>query len=499
MSESFENAEPVPASAPKPRGDFSARFRHSGRGGAAADFPEDRVPPNDLAAEQGVLASIIIDDGGEILNACIERKVSPDYFYKTEHQLIYAACLKLSETGTAIDEISLGEALRAAGNYEAAGGFIYINELTARTETTAHAIHWIEIVREKYFRRKLIDTARRTVEQAYSHADTLDSLLNTVEKNFLEIAQDRVQESAQRIGEPNGPLENALTMISRMAQSKGAITGIPTGFKRLDQMTFGFHPGQMIVVAARPGMGKTSIALNFIEAALFDKTKKPESGLNVLMFSLEMTATDLQLRLLAAHSRVKLREVQRGFAKADEHKKLSLAAREFKDRRLYIDDVGGQTIMEMRAKARRLHARVKLDLIVIDYLQLINGTDNSVSREQQIAEASRSIKAMAKEFGIPIIALAQLNRKSEDENRAPRVSDLRESGSIEQDADVVMLIDKARGKKETEEEARIAGVFQRTLIIAKQRNGPVGELPLIFNGDLTLFSEPELNIKDPNE
>ena len=216
------------------------------------------------------------------------------------------------------------------------------------------------------------------------------------------------------------------------------------------------------------------------------------------MFSLEMTSQDLMLRLLAARSRVKLRDVQRGFAKADDYKKLSAAGNEFRSRKLYIDDVGGQTISEMRAKARRLHSRIKLDLIVIDYLQLINGTDNSVSREQQIAEASRSIKAMAKEFGVPIIALAQLNRKSEDENRAPRVSDLRESGSIEQDADVVMLIDKARGKKETEEEARIAGVHSRTLIIAKQRNGPVGEIPLIFHGDLTLFSEPERKVREPD-
>lgn len=494
MSDSFENAAPYSAPATKPRGNAAARVRGNAAGTDGAD---DRVPPHNLDAEQGLLASIVIDGGGDILNSCIERKIRPEYFFNTAHQLIFEALLALNGNGKGIDEITLCEQLRSRGNLDAVGGLVYVNELTARTETTAHAIHWLEIVREKYFLRKLIETSRRTIEAAYSPADRLDSLLNSVERSFLEISQDRVQESAQLIGEPGGPLENALTMISRMAQSKGAITGIPTGFKRLDQMTFGFHPGQMIVVAARPGMGKTSIALNFIEAALFDKSK-PE-GLNVLMFSLEMTATDLQLRLLASHSRVKLREVQRGFAKADEHKKLSVAAKEFKERKLYIDDVGGQTIMEMRAKARRLHSRVKLDLIVIDYLQLINGTDNSVSREQQIAEASRSIKAMAKEFGIPIIALAQLNRKSEDENRAPRVSDLRESGSIEQDADVVMLIDKARGKKETEEEARIAGVFQRTLIIAKQRNGPVGELPLIFNGDLTLFSEPELNIKDPNE
>lgn len=497
MSESFENAEPFPAKAPKPRGNGALRIR-GGAGTPLADAADERIPPHNIDAEQGLLASVIIDGGGDILNSCVEKKVRPEYFFNTAHQLIFEALLALSSGGKGIDEITLCEQLRSRGHLETVGGVVYINELTARTETTAHAIHWLEIVREKYFLRKLIETSRRTIEAAYSPTDRLDSLLNSVERSFLEISQDRVQESAQLIGEPGGPLENALTMISRMAQSRGAITGIPTGFKRLDQITFGFHPGQMIVVAARPGMGKTSIALNFIEAALFDKTKKPE-GLNVLMFSLEMTSTDLQLRLLAAHSRVKLREIQRGFAKAGEHRKLSVAAKEFKDRRLYIDDVGGQTIMEMRAKARRLHSRVRLDLIVIDYLQLINGTDNSVSREQQIAEASRSIKAMAKEFGVPIIALAQLNRKSEDENRAPRVSDLRESGSIEQDADVVMLIDRARGKKETEEEARIAGVFQRTLIIAKQRNGPVGELPLVFNGDLTLFSEPELNIKDPNE
>ncbi|MGN0860425.1 MAG: replicative DNA helicase [Candidatus Spyradosoma sp.] len=492
MFESFENAEPYSAPQPKPRGNGGARTRPAGAPGA----PEDRVPPHNLDAEQGLLASIIIDGGGDILNVCVEKKLRPEYFFGTAHQVIFDALLSLSANNKGIDEITLCEELRSRATLEAAGGIVYVNELTARTETTAHAVHWLEIVRDAYFRRKLIETSRRTVEAAYRSADTLDSLLNSVEKSFLEISQDRIQESAQRIGQANGPLDDALTMISRMAQSRGAITGIPTGFRQLDQMTFGFHPGQMIVVAARPGMGKTSIALNFIEAALFERSRP--NGLTVLMFSLEMTAQDLVLRLLASHSRVKLREVQKGFAKADELKKLAAAGTEFKNRRLFIDDVGGQTISEMRAKARRLHSREKLDLIVIDYLQLINGTDNSVSREQQIAEASRSIKAMAKEFGIPIIALAQLNRKSEDENRAPRVSDLRESGSIEQDADVVMLIDKSRGKKETEEEARIAGVYQRTLIIAKQRNGPVGDVNLIFHGDLTLFSEPELHVKEPN-
>lgn len=470
------------------------------RGNAVAGA-DARVPPHNSDAEQGLLAAIIIDGGGDILNTCVERKIRSEYFFGTAHQLIFDALLALSSESKGIDEITLCEEMRSRGTLEAAGGAVYLNELTARTETTAHAGWWLEIVREKYFLRKLIETSRRTIEAAYTPVDRLDDLLNTVERDFLQISQDRVQESAQLIGEPSGPIARAQNMISLMAQNRGIVTGIPTGFKKLDELTFGFHPGQMIVVAARPGMGKTSMALNFIEAALFKVPRRPE-GLNVLMFSLEMTATDLMLRLLAAHAGVRLRDLQRGFSrdKDSDQEKLFRAGKDFKDRRLYIDDIGGQTILEIRAKARRLHSRNKLDFIVIDYLQLINGTDNSVSREQQIAEASRSIKAMAKEFGVPVLALAQLNRKSEDENRAPRVSDLRESGAIEQDADVVMLIDRARKKKETEEEGKIAGgVFPRTLIIAKQRNGPVGELDLLFKSDLTQFTEPEYNVKDPNE
>lgn len=487
MTESSENAK-LSSAAARPRGNASAR---------TATGAEMRVPPHNLDAEQSLLASIIIDGGGDVLNLCVERKIRSEYFFGTAHQLIFDALLALSSAGKGIDEITLCEELRSRGTLDAVGGLVYVNELTARTETTVHAVYWLEIVREKYFLRKLIETARRTIESAYAPHDSLDGLLNTVESKFLEISQDRVQESAQLIGDPAGPIDKAQNMLSLMAQSKGKVTGIPTGFKLLDQLTFGFHPGQMIVVAARPGMGKTSIALNFIEAALFGGSRR--EGLHVLMFSLEMTATDLMLRLLAAHSGVRLRDVQRGFAKKDDTAKLLNAAKEFQDRKLYIDDVGGQTILEIRAKARRLHARGKLDMIVIDYLQLINGTDNSVSREQQIAEASRSIKAMAKEFNVPVIALAQLNRKSEDENRAPRVSDLRESGSIEQDADVVMLIDKSRRKKETDEEAKISGVFRRTLIIAKQRNGPVGEIELLFKSDLTQFADPDFTTKEPNE
>lgn len=475
--------------------------RHVARSRSPNELFGDRVPPHNLDAEQGLLAAIIIDGGGNTLSEAIEKKIRPEYFFSTAHQVIYEAVSSLQNDSQGIDEITLCERLRKNGKLETAGGVVYINEITARTATTAHAGHWIEILCEKYFLRKLISTATHTVERAFSAGGDLAHLIDAVEKDFFEISQDRVRESAMATNQPKGIVDSTLELIDEMRKNRGTISGVPTGFRRLDEMTFGFHPGQMIVVAARPGMGKTSIALNFIEAALFDK--HAEKSRRILMFSLEMTAQDLVMRLLAARSRVNLRKIQQGFSKHDDVAKLTQAAVEYKKQELLIDDVGGQTILEIRAKARRLHSKAPLDMILIDYLQLINGTDNSVSREQQIAEASRSIKAMAKEFGIPIVALAQLNRKSEDDNRAPKPSDLRESGSIEQDADVIMLIDIQRGggKKRTEieeEEDKQVNVKNRQLIIAKQRNGPTGEIKLHFIGDITRFEPVEENITEPH-
>ncbi|MDR2982237.1 MAG: replicative DNA helicase [Puniceicoccales bacterium] len=450
----------------------------------------DRVPPHNLDAEQGLLASCIIDGGGDILSQCLSKKVSAEYFFSAAHQLIFRAIVELSMAGTGVDEITVCEALRITNSLEAAGGPVYINELTNRIEVTAHAIHWMEIVREKYFLRKLISTATLTVERAFKPNDDLDHLLDSVEKSFFEISQDRITDSAQHV---KGPMKEAVEMVNFLHDNKGAITGVPTGFPDLDKMCFGFHPGQMIVVAARPGMGKTSIALNFIEAALFPKDRP---AIPTLMFSLEMPSRELAMRLLCSRSRVDLRRVRDGFVDKQQLKDIVDTAGEYHNIPLFIDDQGGQNILEIRAKCRRLCQQNKLGLIIIDYLQLINGTDNAVSREQQIAEASRSIKAMSKEFSLPIVALAQLNRKSEDENRAPRMSDLRESGSIEQDADMVMLIDKKRRGKRTakdgeEEDIEInPGVVERELIIAKQRNGPTGEIPLLFNRSLTRFESP---------
>jgi replicative DNA helicase len=479
-------------------------------GGLGAGSGSAPVPPHNLDAEQGLLASIILEGGGEILNECVSLKVRAEYFFKPEHQLIYEAMLRLSAAATAMDSITLCETLHKMDMLEAAGGAAYISVLCNRIEVVVGWSNWLAIVREKYFRRKIIRTAALANEMAHASTESLPQLLDGVEKSFFEIAQEQITgDTLQHI---EGPAREALDLIEFLSANKGAITGVPTGFKELDQMCFGLHPGQMIVVAARPGMGKTSIALNFIEAALFNKHGKPHP---TLLFSLEMPSRELAMRLLCSRARAKLGKIREGLMKPEDKKNIVDAVSEYKDMPLLIDDQGGQTILEIRAKARRIAHQQNsrgnpLALIVIDYLQLINGTDSRVSREQQIAEASRSIKAMAKEFNLPVIALAQLNRKSEDENRAPRISDLRESGSIEQDADMVLLIDRVRkagAKKkahgqgaddepEAEELLTVNGngnVVARTLIVAKQRNGPTGEVPLHFFRDLTRFEAVSFN------
>ncbi|MDR1497226.1 MAG: replicative DNA helicase [Puniceicoccales bacterium] len=457
----------------------------------------DRSPPHHLDAEAGLIASCIIDGGGLILNECIAKNVSSGYFFDVRNQLLFSVMVEMKNNNIAIDDITLTDSLRKAGHLEKSGGAAYISSLTNRIEVTAHASYWLEIVCEKYFRRELIRSAQDAIERAYTLDDDLDSLLDTVEQNFYEISENRIKSNS--IAHIREPAHEAVELVNFLSQNKGAITGVPTGFDELDKMCFGFHPGQMIVVAARPGMGKTSIALNFIEAALFPKTKTAKKVIPTLLFSLEMPSRELALRLLCSRSGANLRQVRDGFTNKDTLRSIADIAAEYQNKPLYIDDQGGQTILEIRAKARRIAQQEKIGLVVIDYLQLINGTDERTPREQQIAQASRSIKAMAKELNLPVVALAQLNRKSEDENRAPRMSDLRESGSIEQDADMVMIIDKKRRavkKKERTDSAEPDDdevghdVVPRQLIIAKQRNGPTGEIELLFRKSLTRFETP---------
>ncbi|MDB6166096.1 MAG: dnaC, partial [Lacunisphaera sp.] len=309
----------------------------------------------------------------------------------------------------------------------------------------------------------------------------LEEFVDKVETDLFKVTQDRVSDSAQEIKES---IKEANTVIAKLLMKKGELTGVTSGFKDLDAMTFGFQKQEMIVIAARPSMGKTSFALNIAESAALPKGGKGDP-VATLIFSLEMSSSQLALRMLCARSRVNMKLLRDGLVARDgrEVNALGQAAEEFKKAPILVDDSSNLTIMEMRAKARRIYARKKLGLIIVDYLQLVSGSDPRAPREQQVAEVSRGLKAMAKELDLPVIVLSQLNRSSEKENRTPRLSDLRESGSIEQDADVVLMLSRPKDADEKFQTAASAA----DLIVAKQRNGPVGDLKLTFLQEITRF------------
>ena len=463
------------ASRPRPRTESSTGARPPAPAG-------DRIAPHNIDAEQGLLASCLLENGGDILNECLAMKLRPEYFYRPQHQIIFEALVALYNTGIPPDEILLANKLKDAGQLDAIGGHAYLYELTNRIQTTVHAKHWMQIVREKFFLRQLIRTSQWTVEQAHGAGQgSVPELLNAVESEFFKIQQDTISDSAEPIAKS---MDVATALVTRMLARRGEISGVPSGFTDLDKLTFGFHPAEMIVVAARPSMGKTSIALNMAEGAALPSPRETRPPVPTLVFSLEMAAEQLAMRLLCSHARVDMQKLKDGFC--DRQRELIDSAKLLKQAPLWIDASANLNILEMRAKARRLHSRHKLGLVIIDYMQLVVSAGNYNSREQEVAEVSRGVKAMAKELNLPVVVLCQLNRESEKEKRAPRLSDLRESGSIEQDADVVLLLAKAREARD-EQEAPDQLAVKRELIIAKNRNGPIGEVALTFNKRLTRF------------
>lgn len=437
-----------------------------------------RVQPHNLEAEEGLLAACLIDGGREVLSECIEAKITPDFFFKTAHQEIFRALLALYQTGDPIDEILLLDYLRKQGLEDEVGGIAAIYAIQNRIETPAHARYFSRIVHEKYLLRRLIRTSRETIEACYEQQEDITSFIERIEQDIFEISRDRVTDSATTISEA---LDDAVKNIQGLLSGKHDTTGVLSGFRDLDGMTYGFHPGQMVVLAARPSVGKTSLAMNFAEHVALPDGGKPSSG--VLVFSLEMTSEDLAMRLICSRSRVDMKRIRDRVVSKQDMEDISTATKELKRAPLWIDDNSSSMIMDIRAKARRLHTKSTLGLVVVDYLQLIRGPDQRVPREQQIAEISRGMKGMAKELGVPVVVLSQLNRDSERENRDPRLSDLRESGSIEQDADVVMLLHRPKKRDDDEgvQEGAMPGDSEHIkLIIAKQRNGPVGEVDLTF-------------------
>ena len=448
-----------------------------------------RELPNNIDAEEGVIASIILDGTGEVINNCLAMKVREEYFYSPVNRRIYAAALDLFSKGKAIDEIVLTDYFSSKNELDLIGGPAAIVRIAGRIETFAHYRHWLEIVREKYFLRSIISVCARTMEGAYTAQGDLDNFIESMEQHVLSISNDRVADTIQKADKQ---VDGALKIIEQMVVNKGELTGIPTGFHDLDNLTRGLHAKEMIVIAGRPGTGKTSIALNMVESAIFGKRRSP-----TLIFSLEMGADQLYVRLISSMARVDQQAMRSGRIQKSVMGDIMNAAKELKAAPLWIDDTMDMNILEMRAKARRLAQQLsrdgqKLGLIVLDYIQLLKPIDSRIPREQQVAEMSRGLKAMSKELDVPVIVLAQLNRDSEKDKRDPRASDLRESGSIEQDADLVLFLYRDAYYNKESDEHNIA-----ECIVGKNRHGETDTVKLSWDGQFTRFGNLELFKEEP--
>jgi replicative DNA helicase len=442
-----------------------------------------RPPPHSAEAEQGVLGSMLISPR-DVIAECVE-KINEEYFYVPAHQTIYSALVDLWNAGQAIDLITFTQILRDRNLLEAIGGASFVTSLYTFVPTAANVGYYLDIVRDKYVLRQIIAAATESVRRAYEDQDEVNALLDEVEQKIFAVGDDRFKGQMPTIKQQ---VMGTLESIEKLFENKGAITGLSTGFRDLDRLTSGLHPSEMIVIAARPSMGKTALAMNIAEHVAVEEKKA------VAIFSLEMSGQQLVQRLLCSRARVNLAKTRDGFLAETDFPKLTHAAARLAEAPLFIDDSAGLSILELRAKARRLKAQQDVKLIVIDYLQLLRSTSRrgQDNRQIEISEISAGIKGLAKELRLPIIVVAQLNRNPETRTGSgkgrPRLADLRESGSIEQDADVVALLVREEYYADSEEERQdMKGKAE--LIIAKQRNGPIGDVKLTFLNDFTRFED----------
>jgi replicative DNA helicase len=484
----------------KPR---KAAGNGAGRGSAAQNggrvFPNSptgsaqdihRTVPHSVEAEQGVLGSMLISPR-ETIAECVE-KINEDYFYIPAHQTIYIVLVELWNAGQAIDLITFTQVLRDRNLLESVGGAALVTSLFTFVPTAANVQYYLDIVRDKYILREIIAAATESVRRAYEEQDEVNNLLDEVEQRIFAVGEDRFK--GQMLTMKDQVME-AIESIEKLYERKGGITGISTGFVEFDRMTSGMHGAEMIVIAARPSMGKTALVMNIAEHVAV------QEKLPVGVFSLEMSSQQLVQRLLCSRARVNLQKVRDGFLAERDFPSLTAAASKLAEAKIFIDDSAGLSILELRAKARRLRAQHDVQLLIVDYLQLLRSTSRRAqdNRQLEISEISAGIKGLAKELKIPIIVVAQLNRQPEARSGGkPRLSDLRESGSIEQDADLVGLLVRPEIYEE-DEEARAEKAGEAELIIAKQRNGPVGEIPLTFLKEFTRFETRARHVSEPEE
>ena len=456
------------------RGDYSQK--------PASYLPDvHRSLPQSLDAEKGLLGSVLLSS--TVLDDSISQ-IDGTHFHLPAHRKIFELLVEMRNAGKPIDLISVTQHLEDRKLLEEVGGASVVTDLVTFVPTAANADYYREILCEKYLLRKVITVCTEYAARSYDEQGDVKLLVDEVEQKILEIGEERVSASIPTMKEM---VNDAITSIEQLVANQGGISGLSTGFHVLDNMTSGLHAGEMFVIAARPSMGKTALAMNIAEHVALD------AGQPVAVFSLEMSSPLVQ-RLLCSRARVDSKKLRDGFIGKQELGSISSAAGLLSKAKMFVDDTPGLSILELRAKARRLHNREGIKLVVIDYLQLLRSNTRRAqdNRQIEIAEISSGVKALAKELKIPVIVLAQLNRNPEsrtgDSKGRPRLSDLRESGSIEQDADVVALLVREKYYAE-DEEARKEAEGKATLIIAKQRNGPTGDVPLTFLEDYTRFED----------
>ncbi|HDM37730.1 MAG TPA: replicative DNA helicase, partial [Candidatus Omnitrophica bacterium] len=417
----------------------------------------ERIPPQNLEAESAVLGSMLLEESA--ISSAMEL-LKEDDFYKDANRKIFSVICHLYSKNKAVDLLIVAEELKKQNDLDDIGGPAYLASLTTSVPTAANVEYYAKIVKEKSILRKLIDTATQVITQGYeSDHENVEIILDRAEKMIFDITSKKVEPSFTPLKDI---IKDSIETIDNLYQNKTHVTGLPTGFTDFDIQTAGLQPSDFIVIAGRPSMGKSSFALNLIENIAV------KENIPVAIFSLEMSKEQLVQRLLCSHARVPIHKVRTGYLSQSDWPNLTNAAGHLSEAPIYIDDTPGISVLELRAKARRLKSHHNIRLILIDYLQLMQGSGDSESRQQEISEISRSLKALARELDIPVIAISQLSRKSEDRtDKRPLLSDLRESGAIEQDADLVVLLFRQEYYYPNEENKGKAEV-----IIAKQRNGP---------------------------
>ena len=467
----------------KPRSDLKGKVT----------YPPDfhREFPQAPDAEKGVLGSILLAPK-DVIGLAVESGVTKETFYIPAHGEIFETLLELWNANRPIDFITIAQFLRDRNKLDQIGGPAALNDLFVFLPTAANANYYIEILLEKYTLREIIKVCNEYSARSYEEQDNTQGLLDEVETKIFQIAKDRFKDKAANLKDM---VMKAIKDINELYDNRGKVTGLETGFKKLDQMTNGLQGSQMFVIAARPSMGKTAFAMNMVEHIAV------ELGKPVAVFSLEMSSQQLVQRLLCSLSRVNVNKIRNGFMSDRDFPAVQSAAGRLASAKIFIDDTSGLSILELRAKARRMKSQHDIQAIFIDYLQLLRSTSSRAkdNRQLEIMEISGGLKALSKELNIPIVVLAQLNRNPEgrsgESKGRPRLSDLRESGTIEQDADVVTLLVREIYYAEGEE-AKAEAAGKAMLIIAKQRNGPVGDVPLTFLDDYARF-EDRADVPEP--